>query len=167
MRLRPYSFIITVCVVSSTILCVPTRPAAVAQQNFGGHYQLFQVYDKSTNAERLRHSLDALRDWLKADAQYETVLLSYAGKHSCPDEANLRASALKRYLQSKGISDDRIRIVDAGYRKHWVLEFWLNLRGMSLPPTDPSLKPSQAMIVRPGSKKAKNCRTNYDIRNFE
>jgi hypothetical protein len=63
---------------------------------------------------------------LQAERGAVAYVVSYAGRVSCPHEAQTRAARLRSYLISAGRLDpNRIKTIDAGYNEDWVIELWI------------------------------------------
>jgi hypothetical protein len=127
------------------------------------HSMLFEQYESSDSPELIKKKLNALTEYLKADPQYEAWLISYAGRLACKPEAKQRASAVRQYLLRKGIAPARIRIVNGGFREEWLVELWLNIRGMSGPAPRPTLKPNEVRFIRRDGKRDPKCPRSYKI----
>jgi hypothetical protein len=53
------------------------------------------------------------------------VIVAYGGQESCPREAELRASRTRQLLLKSGVSAESIRVVDAGFQKHWTISLFI------------------------------------------
>jgi hypothetical protein len=63
---------------------------------------------------------------LQAEHGAVAYVVSYAGRVSCPNEAQNRANQLRNYLISAGrLEPKRIKTIDAGYNEEWVIELWI------------------------------------------
>ena len=84
---------------------------------------IFESYDKSMSDKQVRERLDALGLQLKAAPTFRAYIVSYGGRSSCPGEAKRRAQLAKDYLSKlKGISRQRIRTIDGGFKEEWTVE---------------------------------------------
>lgn len=76
-----------------------------------------------------------------------TYLLAYAGRSACISEAQWRANRAKKYLIEKHkIKDDRIIVVDGGFRENLAIELFLLPRNVCGPFTTPTVRTSDAEI---------------------
>ena len=86
-----------------------------------------QLSTKDQNA-RLRNFIIELRSWKTAVA----TIVAFGGKTSCPNEAVMRASRVRRYLiDVGGLDPSRIKIVDAGYQQQWRISLYLAPAGIA------------------------------------
>jgi hypothetical protein len=96
---------------------------------------IFESYDKSMSDKQVTERLDALGLQLEAAPTFRAYIVSYGGRRSCPGEALRRAQLAKDYLlRLKGISRQRIRTMDGGFKEEWTVELWTTAEG-ALPPT--------------------------------
>jgi hypothetical protein len=116
------------------------------------NYRLFLDYQKSDEVGVVRDKLDAFAKQLQGEIQSDAWILSYAGKRACVAEAKRRADVAKRYLVSKGIRGERIKVVDAGFHEEWAVELWLVIRGTPGPPSTSSVKPEEVQIIKKRAK---------------
>ena len=59
-------------------------------------------------------------------------------------EAFARAAAIKsRYVNNLGIDENRIILLNGGYRENWAVELWIVSRGARPPSPTPTLKESE------------------------
>jgi hypothetical protein len=76
--------------------------------------------------KRLDHFIVQLRNTERAKA----YLVVYGGRRSCPNEARLRAERVKKYIVRSGaLPEERITILDAGYREQWSIALEIGLVG--------------------------------------
>jgi hypothetical protein len=83
-------------------------------------------------------------------------LVIHAGKTACIDEAKARGFRAKNYLMRRGVPSDRIKVIDAGWRKEASVQVWIWPPELSQPkvPNDFNLKPSEVKLE-------KNCKIKY------
>jgi hypothetical protein len=98
---------------SSKSVEIRTAASPVSQ-----NYRLFEIYEKSDDIRSIRDKLDALAEQLRGSPEYDTWLLSYAGRRACVAEAKLRADAVKSNLIRKGIRNARVRVIDAVFLRN-------------------------------------------------
>jgi hypothetical protein len=53
------------------------------------------------------------------------VIVAYGGENTCPGEAQVRASRVRRFLLKNGIHAQRIKVVDAGYQREWRISLFI------------------------------------------
>jgi hypothetical protein len=87
---------------------------------YGGESYLRSVYNK------------------KAKRHVEVKLLPIRG------EAQLRIAPWKPYLiDSRGIEESKLEVIDGGYRQEFTVEFWIVPSGAKPPPPAPTLKEAE------------------------
>jgi len=121
------------------------------------NYWLFVLYQDSDEIKVIRGKLDDLTKMLQGDPQYDAWILSYGGKRTCAAEAKQRAESAKEYLVDKGISPQRIVVLDAGFHEEWVVELWLVIHGTPGPTPNPSVKPETVRIINRTKRQRYKC----------
>lgn len=147
-------------VISIFILVLTTigMPAQSETDNF----MLFADYREVDEIDAVKYKLDGMVKFLQASPQYDAWILSYGGKRACVAEARQRAEITKRYLLSKGISSERITVVDAGFHEVWLVEFWVVIHGTPGPIPNPSVKPDAVRIINRTKRQPYKCRKLKD-----
>jgi hypothetical protein len=83
-------------------------------------------------------------------------LVIHAGQTACIREARARGFRAQNYLRRRGISPDRITVIDAGWRKEASVQVWIWPPQLGKPQVDigDNLKPSAVKLER-------NCKIKY------
>jgi len=146
-----YIFAITIalgsCAFSSNALAQPTPAPAVKFDEYG------QICEEDEKAR-----LDHLSIELVAKPDLIVYVVFYGGRcySSCEidyprhrphyprrGEAETRAGRIKPYLiKNRGIDQNRIFVVNGGFRESWTAELWLVPKGAPPPPMTPTLNAS-------------------------
>lgn len=102
----------------------------------------------SVSQDEEREHLDRLAQHLKAGpSESIAYLISYAGERACIYESEWRAKRARRYLiENHSISASRVVTVEAGFRKNWMVEIYVQPRLDCGPLPNPTLRPSQVRI---------------------
>lgn len=86
---------------------------------------LFDAYEAGIDAKEMRARLHWVAVFLKKNPNFNGFIVSYAGQSACADEAIKRAKTATQFLiKNEGVRSKQLKIVDAGYRSNWVIEFW-------------------------------------------
>lgn len=93
-----------------------------------------------TNCEQELGILDNLSVGLQAEPLAQGYIIVYGGKRGKRNEAKARAARMKAYLvQTRGLSTNRIFIIDGGFRETISTELWLIEKGKNLPVPTPTV----------------------------
>jgi hypothetical protein len=80
----------------------------------------------------------------------------HAGRTACSGEAKARGARAKNYLMSRGITDERIVWIDAGWRNALAVEVWIWPPQLGKPDVV-----SDSDLKRKDVRLEKNCRIKY------
>lgn len=76
-------------------------------------------------------------------------IIAYGGKRSRPGEAKKRAVRAKQYLITvRHLPDERIKVIDGGYREKRGLELYVLTEGTCRPTSSPTVDPRDVKILR-------------------
>lgn len=143
-----YIFAITIafgiCAFSSTTLAQSTPAAAVKFDEYG------QICEEDEKARLDHFSIE-----LRKKPDLVAYVIFYGGRcySSCEidyprhrphyprrGEAEQRGGRIKPYLiESRGVDEKRIFVVNGGFRESWTAELWLVPKGAPPPPVTPTL----------------------------
>ncbi len=85
---------------------------------------------------------------LRDEPNFIAYIVAYGGRRSCRNEAQLRANRAKNYLVSRrGISAERVIIIDGGYREELTVELFVFPREADAPYAAATVHPSEAQIL--------------------
>ena len=108
------------------------------------------------NWEDLMARLDFYAIQLQTAPDSSGHLIIYDGQRSRRGEVQGWMDCVKNYLvERRGIDNNRIMIVNGGYREKLTVEMWLVPRGGNLPQATPTVKPKDVKF-RKGRLKKKN-----------
>src|SRR5262245_1717843 len=82
-----------------------------------------------------QHRLKNFIFQLRAAPNNIAVIVAYGGEKTCPGEARSRASRVRQILLKNGVDARRIRVVDAGYERQWMITLFIG------PPDAPPITP--------------------------
>lgn len=116
------------------------------------YYDLFRRYEEADNVESRRKTLQSYAGLLRDAQMYDAWIRSYAGRRACVGEAKRRAEEARAFLLREGITEDRIKVIDAGYLNNWSVDLWVVVRGRPGPPPYPTLKRKEIRIIKSKSK---------------
>ena len=116
------------------------------------YYDLFRRYEEADNVESRRKTLQSYAGLLRDAQMYDAWIRSYAGRRACVGEAKRRAEEARAFLLRQGITEDRIKVIDAGYLNNWSVDLWVVVRGRPGPPPYPTLKRKEIRIIKSKSK---------------
>ena len=117
------------------------------ERNRIDEHGIFEKYDNGKNASERRERLDAFADYLKENPHFQGYIMSYGGRRTTLGEAKTRGQSAKKYLvKSKGLKPSRVTVIDAGYKKDWVVELWYGVKGGSPPVPLPTIDKKQVVI---------------------
>lgn len=116
------------------------------------YYDLFRRYEEADNIESRRKTLQSYAEYLRDGPRYDAWIRSYAGRLACIGEAKRRAEEARAFLLREGITEDRIKVIDAGYLNNWSVDLWLVVRGRPGPPPSPTLKRKDVRVIKDHSK---------------
>lgn len=125
------------------IAIVVMPPLAVSQDLIRDHDTMGDV-----NCEAEMARLDHLAVELEKIPSAKAVIIFYGGirfRGRLPKrgEAAARAARLKPYLvKRRGISADRVIVIDGGYRADWEVEFWIIPPGEAMPEPQSVFEPA-------------------------
>ena len=137
------------CVIITASVMLGSSPGDVTAQELGRDaiYSRFEEYYDDTSQDKIREILDAFGQHLKANPSLRAFLISYGGKHSCSNEALLRARLATAYLSKMhGISSRRSTILNGGYREVWVVELWVGSPAATPPSPARTINKKRVMI---------------------
>lgn len=88
------------------------------------------------------------------DRKATAYLIAYGGKRARPGEARKRADRAKQYLIAvRHFPDDRIKVIDGGYREKPDLVLYVVSEGVCPPTPFPTVDPRDVDIVTPGRRR--------------
>ena len=86
---------------------------------------LFDTYEAGIDAKETRERLHSVAVFLKENPDFNGFIVSYAGQRACTGEAIKRAKIARQFLISnEAVKSKQLKIIDAGYRSNWAIEFW-------------------------------------------
>jgi len=108
---------------------------------------MIDQYSRVSLEEEHKH-LDLLAQRLKAGPPESIAyLMSYAGERACIFESEWRAKRARNYLvENHSISTSRIVTVEAGFRKDWTVEVYVQPRVDCGPLPNPTLRAAEVCI---------------------
>ena len=115
-------------------------------------YDLFRRYEEADDIESRRKILQSYARLLREGPMYDAWIRSYAGRRACVGEAKRRAEEARAFLLREGITEDRIKVIDAGYQNNWYVDLWVVVRGRPGPPPYPTLKRKDVRVIKDHSK---------------
>jgi len=68
-------------------------------------------------------------------------------------EAAARVARLKPYMSMRGIDNERVLVINGGYRDLWAVELWIVPKGANPPTPTPTVKPQEIRFRRGKIKK--------------
>lgn len=102
-----------------------------------------QIFDSfgAVDCESEMAHLDNLTIELQNTAGARAYIFIYGGKRGTyRDEVRVRGACIKRYLiETRGVSPDRIEIIDGGYRESFVVEVWIVPNDKPVPTAAPTV----------------------------
>ena len=106
----------------------------------------FDSYGDLTWENEKAH-LDNFAIALQQDQALVGIIVVYAGKRSCVNEARDRAVRAKKYLaKMRGVERNRIKLIDGGYRETLTVILQPVLPGAPKLTASPTLKPSEVRV---------------------
>lgn len=109
--------------------------------------EMTDQYSSVSVNEEHKH-LDRLAQKLKAGPPESIAyIMIYAGEKACIFESEWRAKRVRAYLtESRDISSARVVTVEAGFRKNWTVEIYVQSRPDCGPLPNPTLRAAQVRI---------------------
>ncbi len=106
----------------------------------------FGEYNCEDEMARLDHLANELHD---NPATYAYIIV-YGGRRGMRrDEVRVRAARMRRYLvENRGVSRERVEVVNGGFRQKLSVEFWLVPRGEKPPAATPTVKPTEVRFKK-------------------
>lgn len=141
-----------------TLCLVTLIPTARAQQASTSNILKPDKYDEwgdvAFNDEKTH--LDKIANQAKEWPLSIIHLVIHAGRTACVGEAKARGLRAKNYLVSRGVEEERIVWVDAGWRKNLSVEVWIWPPQMGKPEVSSDLDIKRSQVKLQGS-----CKTKY------
>ncbi len=105
--------------------------------------------------------LDYLDSTLRDEPDSIAYIIVYGGRRGDRQGENqARVACIKDYmLERRGVSTERVEVIDGGYREKATIELWLVPRGESAPTATPTVS-SEDVRFRKGRIKDWRCRCN-------
>ena len=127
------------------MLMIFSGPAVRQSSSFISTPKRFDRYNNLCwDDEKAR--LDNFAIQLGKSDQLVGEIIVYAGRISCPDEAEYRSQRAKKWVLKRGIKSDRVVVRDGGYREEVETEIWLGPAGLSPVPLGPTLTKDKVSI---------------------
>ena len=94
--------------------------------------------------------LDNFAIELQNAPEAQGYVLVYGGRRDTKrDEVQVRGSRMKRYLvENRGVSADRVQVLNGGYRENFTVELWLVPHGETGPAATPTVKERDVRFKR-------------------
>jgi hypothetical protein len=93
--------------------------------------------------EWMKVTCEELADRLKNDADSRVDIIFYRPRYPAVRTFNTHLGA-KRYLELRGISEDRITAIDGGRRDTYWMEIWIVPKGATEPKPTPKYLPKKS-----------------------
>lgn len=126
--------------------------AGFSRTNYGWiSFVADQWFDSYGNLswENEKAHLDNFAIALQHDPDLIGYMIVYAGRRACVGEAKDRALRAKKYVvEMRGIPESRIKWIDGGYREELTVILQPAPRGAPELTASPTLKPSEAQIIK-------------------
>ena len=108
---------------------------------------LFDEYGAGSSEEQKAH-LDRFVAYLRqAGPEATAYIITYAGRSACYYEAEWRIKQIVAYLIKKhGLSQNRIALVDGGFRETWSVDLFVQAHGKCGPLPTPTLLRNDARV---------------------
>jgi hypothetical protein len=140
----------------SLILCCFVFGAAVTPPSASNHPSVNVIPDTAFDIygnicwEDEKARLDNFAIQLQDKRELVGLMIVYAGRRSCANEAKSRLARAKKWLEGRGVSGERVVLRDGGYREKaetwlWVIPRNLNEKYL---PIQPDLESYQVTIFR-------------------
>jgi hypothetical protein len=98
-------------------------------------------------------ALDLLAKTLQDESNSTGYVFIYGGMHGYRNDVAMRIECMKDYmLQRRGIPDDRVRVVNGGYRPYTMIEVWVAPHGSLAPIPRPMIKRKNVRFKRGETK---------------
>jgi hypothetical protein len=92
--------------------------------------------------------LDNFAIQILSESNTQGYLITYGGRITYPGEALERGDRAKAYITGKyNFMDDRLTIIDGGYRQDATVELWILPANVSPPTPSPTLSPGDVQVV--------------------
>ena len=126
----------------ATMFCAFLILATCSTAALGNDDKIFDSFGAIDCESEMAH-LDNLAIELQNAAGARAYIFVYGGKRGTyRDEVRVRGARMKRYLiETRGVSPDRIEIIEGGYRESLAVEIWITLKDKPVPIDTPIVAP--------------------------
>jgi hypothetical protein len=113
-------------------------------------FRLFDTYEAGIDAKETRERLHWVAVFLKENPNFNVFIVSYSGQRACAGEAIKRAKIARQFLISnQRVKSKQLKIIDAGYRSNWAIEFWYgSMKAKGQPPSRNAIDRSVVKITK-------------------